>query len=201
MIEMAPATSAKIDAFTIEVIRAALVAFTEEMKHNLMRTAMSSMIYESEDFTVGLFDADGNTLSIGLALPMFIRGLSDAIKAKIGHWGRENIEPGDILLTNDPQIMGSHLNHMIFTIPVFNEGELIAFSSSMAHWPDVGGVLGGVTRDTFSEGIQIPFLKVFRRGEQDMDITGMLRANCRLPDRAMGDFRDQIASIGSGERG
>src|SRR5438046_1789478 len=190
----------EVDACTAEVIRSALVAITGEMKTNLMRTAYHTIIYEAEDFTVGLFDADGNTLSIGLGLPMFIRGLSDAIKAKINHWGRENIEPDDILLTNDPQIMGSHLNHMIFTIPVFNEGELIAFSSSMAHWPDVGGVLGGVTRDTFSEGIQIPFLKVFRRGEQDMDITGMLRANCRLPDRAMGDFRAQIACIRTGEQ-
>jgi N-methylhydantoinase B len=189
-----------VDAFTIEVIRASLVAFTDEMKHNLMRTAMSSMIYESEDFTVGLFDVAGNTLSIGLGLPMFIRGLSDAIKAKLEHWGPDNIEPGDILLTNDPQIMGSHLNHMIFTIPVFNDGELIAFASSMAHWPDVGGVLGGVTRDTYSEGIQIPFLKVFRRGVQDMDITGMIRANCRLSDRAMGDFRAQIACIRTGEQ-
>ena len=200
---LAAATSAlpkNVDAFTIEVIRAALVAFTDEMKDNLMRTAMSSMIYESEDFTVGLFDADGNTLSIGLGLPMFIRGLSDAVKAKIAHWGRENIEPGDILLTNDPQVMGSHLNHMIFSVPVFNEDELIGFSSSMAHWPDVGGVLGGVTRDTFSEGIQIPFLKVFRKGVQDMDITGLIRANCRLPERAMGDFRAQIAAIRTGEQ-
>ena len=94
----------------------------------------------------GLDDADGNTISIGLGLPMFIRGLSDAIKAKIEFWGKENIEPGDILLTNDSYVMGSHLNHMIFTLPVFNDGELVAFSSSMAHWQDIGGTLG--TRET-----------------------------------------------------
>ena len=78
-------------------------------------------------FTVGLFDAGGNTISIGLGLPMFICGLSDAIKAKLKHWGKENIHPGDILLTNDPQVMGSHLNHMIFSLPIFYDGELIAF--------------------------------------------------------------------------
>ena len=91
-----------------------MVAITTEMKTNLMRTAYHTIIYEAEDFTVGLFDADGNTISIGLGLPMFIRGLSDAIKAKIAHWGKENIEPGDILLTNDSYIMGSHLNHYDF---------------------------------------------------------------------------------------
>src|SRR6516164_7992709 len=132
-----------VDAFTTEVIRNAVVAITDEMKSNLMRTAYNMIIYEAEDFTVGLFDADGNTISIGLGLPMFIRGLSDAIKAKIAHWGKENIELGDILLTNDSYTMGSHLNHMIFTLPIFHDGELMAFSASMAHWPDVGGVLGG----------------------------------------------------------
>src|SRR5688500_19940689 len=73
----------QVDAFTAEVIRSAVVAITGEMKTNLMRTAYHTIIYEAEDFTVGLFDADGNTISIGLGLPMFIRGLSDAIKAKI----------------------------------------------------------------------------------------------------------------------
>src|SRR5262245_30467166 len=132
-----------VDPITAEIVRSALVAITDEMKTNLMRTAYNGIIYEAIDFTVGLFDADGNTVSIGLGLPMFIRGLSDAIKAKLAHYGKANIHPGDILLTNDSYLMGSHLNHMIFTLPIFWEGELVAFSSSMAHWQDVGGTLRG----------------------------------------------------------
>ena len=190
----------KVDAFTAEVIRSSVVAITDEMKTNLMRTAYNMIIYEAEDFTVGLFDADGNTISIGLGLPMFIRGLSDAINAKLRHWGKENIEPGDILLTNDPQVMGSHLNHMIFTLPIFHDGELIAFSSSMGHWQDVGGVLGAVTRDVFSEGLQMPFVKIFKAGKQDPELTAIIRTNCRLPEFAMGDFRAQIAAVRTGER-
>jgi len=189
-----------VDAFTTEVIRSSVVAITDEMKTNLMRTAYNMIIYEAEDFTVGLFDADGNTISIGLGLPMFIRGLSDAVKAKLRHWGKENIHPGDILLTNDPQVMGSHLNHMIFSLPIFHDGELIAFSSSMGHWQDVGGVLGSVTRDIFSEGLQMPFVKIFKAGLQDMELTEIIRSNCRLPQLAMGDFRAQIAAIRTGER-
>ena len=192
--------NSQVDAFTTEVIRNAMVAITDEMKSNLMRTAYNMIIYEAEDFTVGLFDAEGNTISIGLGLPMFIRGLSDAIKAKICYWGKENIFPGDILLTNDPQVMGSHLNHMIFTLPVFHEGELVAFSSSMGHWQDVGGVLGTVTRDIFSEGLQMPFVKIYKRGKQDDELTAIIRSNCRLPELAMGDFRAQIAAIRTGER-
>src|SRR5438093_166284 len=193
-------SEARVDAFTAEVIRSTVVAITDEMKTNLMRTAYNMIIYEAEDFTVGLFDADGNTISIGLGLPMFIRGLSDAIKAKRRHWGKENIEPGDILLTNDPQVMGSHLNHMIFTLPVFHHCELIAFSSSMGHCQDVGGVLGAVTRDIYSEGLQMPFVKIFKAGRQDPELSAIIRTNCRLPEFAMGDFRAQIAAIRTGER-
>jgi N-methylhydantoinase B len=198
--EILNAARPTVDAFTVEVIRSTVVAITDEMKTNLMRTAYNMIIYEAEDFTVGLFDPDGNTISIGLGLPMFIRGLSDAIKAKLAHWGKPNIHPGDILLTNDPQVMGSHLNHMIFTLPVFHDGELIAFASSMGHWQDVGGVLGAVTRDVFSEGLQLPFVKIFKAGRQDPELTAIIRTNCRLPEFAMGDFRAQIAAIRTGER-
>ena len=196
----ATSTSTRVDAFTVEVIRSALVAITREMKVNLQRTAYNTIIYEAEDFTVGLFDADGNTISIGLGLPMFIRGLSDTIKAKLAHWGKDGIQPGDILLTNDAYTTGSHLNHMIFTVPVFHDGEIVAFSSSMAHWPDVGGVAGTITRDIYSEGLQLPFVKIYKAGRLDEELAAIIRMNVRFPERAMGDFRAQIASIRTGER-
>ena len=94
--------------------------------------------------------------------------------------------------------MGSHLNHLIFTLPIFNEGELIAFSCSMAHWQDIGGQLGGVTRDIFSEGLQIPFVKIFRAGEENPEITSIIRANVRVPERAMGDMTTVGDPVGLG---
>ncbi len=75
-----------------------------------------------------LFTADGDTISIGLGLPMFIRGMSETVKAKITHFGVENIEPGDILVTNDAYTTGSHLNHFTFTLPIFHEGKLVGVS-------------------------------------------------------------------------
>jgi len=190
----------KLNPVTAEIIRNALVAITDEMKTNLMRTAYNPIIYEALDFTVGLFDENGDTMSIGLGLPMFIRGLSDAIKAKLAFYGRDGIEPGDVLLTNDAYIMGSHLNHLIFTLPIFHEGRLVAFSSSMAHWIDIGGVLGGTTQDIYSEGLQIPIVKIFKRGVQDRELTDIIRTNVRVPELAMGDLRAQIAAIRTGER-
>jgi N-methylhydantoinase B len=187
------------DPITAEIIRSSLIAITDEMKTNLMRTAYNAIIYEALDYTVGLFDEHGDTISIGLGLPMFIRGLSDAIKAKIAHYGYERIEPGDILLTNDAYIMGSHLNHMVFTVPIFHAGAIAGFASSMAHWQDVGGVLGGTTQDIYSEGLQLPIVKIFKRGVQDEELTEIIRTNVRMPDLAMGDFRAQIAAIRTGE--
>ncbi|HLH27140.1 MAG TPA: hydantoinase B/oxoprolinase family protein [Chloroflexota bacterium] len=189
-----------MDPITAEIVRSALVAITDEMKTNLMRTAYNMIIYEALDFTVGLFDADGNTISIGLGLPMFIRGLSDAIKAKLAHYGKEHIRPGDILLTNDSYIMGSHLNHMIFTLPIFWEGELVAFSASMAHWQNIGGTLRGSTTDIYEEGLQLPIVKIYREGQVNAELVEIIKANVRFPDLAMGDFRAQIASIKTGER-
>jgi len=191
--------TATTDPITAEIIRNSLVAITDEMKTNMMRTAYNSIIYEALDFTVGLFDAAGDTTSIGLGLPMFIRGLSDAIKAKLAFYGPAGIAPGDILLTNDAYIMGSHLNHMIFTLPIFHDGEIVAFASSMGHWQDIGGTLGGTTQDIFSEGLQVPIVKIFKRGVQDDELTRLIRTNVRFPELAMGDFRAQIASIRTGE--
>src|SRR3982751_2991041 len=176
--------SIAVDAITAEIVRSALVAITDEMKTNLMRTAYNMIIYESLDFTVGLFDAEGNTVSIGLGLPMFIGGLSDAIKAKLAHYGKEGIQPGDILLTNDSYIMGSHLNHMIFTLPIFWEGELVAFSSSMAHWQNIGGTLRGSTTDIYEEGLQLPIVKIYRQGKVNEEIVEIIKSNCRFPDLA-----------------
>jgi N-methylhydantoinase B len=199
----APAQSSaklRIDPVATEIVRNGLVAITEEMKINLMRTAYNMIIYEALDFTVGVFDARGNTVSIGLGLPMFIRGMSETVKAKLKHFGAENLEPGDILLTNDAYTTGSHLNHMTFTVPVFHEGDLIGFSCCMAHWPDVGGTLQEGTTDIYSEGLQMPIVKIYRRGEPNEELISIIKTNVRLPDRAMGDFRAQVAAVKTGER-
>ncbi|MGA2893264.1 MAG: hydantoinase B/oxoprolinase family protein [Xanthobacteraceae bacterium] len=195
-----PADTRPVDPVTVEVVRNGLIAVTEEMKTNLMRTAYNMIIYEALDFTVGLFDARGNTVSIGLGLPMFIRGMSDTVKAKIRHYGLEKMDPGDILLTNDAYTTGSHLNHMTFSVPIFHDGKVVAFSSCMAHWPDIGGTLSGVTTDIYSEGLQMPIVKAYRKGEPNEEIMDIIRMNVRVPDHAMGDLRAQIAAVKTGEK-
>src|ERR1700691_5979120 len=102
----------KADPVVTEIVRNGVIAVTEEMKTNLMRTAYNTIIYEALDFTTGLFTATGETISIGIGLPMFMRGMAETVRAKIRHFGLERMTPGDILITNDAYTTGSHLNHV-----------------------------------------------------------------------------------------
>src|SRR3990170_6646494 len=150
----------RADPVVTEIVRNAVIATTEEMKTNLMRTAYSMIIYEAQDFTVGLFNTRGDIISIGIGLPSFIRGMSDTVKAMLAHYGEDGMVPGDVLVTNDAYVTGSHLNHITLVVPVFDGTTLVAFSACMAHWMDIGGALNMTTLDIYSEGLQVPILKM-----------------------------------------
>ena len=191
----------RTDPVTVEIVRNGLLAVTEEMKTNLMRTAYNLIIYEALDFTVGLFTSSGETISIGLGLPMFIRGMSETVKATIAHFAPDGgLRPGDIAVTNDAYITGSHLNHFTFTLPIFHHDRLVAYACCMAHWLDVGGSLGQVTTDIWSEGLQIPIVKYRSAGVVNQDLLDIIAINVRLPERALGDLRAQITAVTTGER-
>jgi N-methylhydantoinase B len=118
----------------------------------------------------------------------------------VAHFGRNGIKPGDIYVTNDAYTTGSHLNHFTFALPIFHRGELSGFACCMAHWIDVGGTLGGMTTDIFSEGLQIPIVKYQDRGVVNDTLVDIIRLNVRLPSRAMGDLRAQVTAVKTGER-
>src|SRR5258708_17873651 len=70
----------------------------------------------------------------------------------------------------------------------------------MAHWQDIGGTLGGMTRDIYSDGLQMPIVKAWRKREPNDDILRVIRMNVRIPERAMGDLRAQVAAVKTGEK-
>ena len=190
----------RIDPVVTEIVRNGVIAVTEEMKTNLMRTAYNIIIYEALDFTTGLFTTEGETISIGIGLPMFIRGMSETVKAKITHFGLKNMKPGDIYVTNDAYLTGSHLNHVTLVAADFSSRQVAGFSCCMAHWLDIGGALGGMSTDIFQEGLQIPIMKLHDRGKVNETLTAMIRQNVRVPTRAMGDLRAQVTAVKTGER-
>ena len=85
-------------------------------------------------------------------------------------------------------------------MPIFHKGVLVGFSCCMAHWLDIGGTLGGMTTDIYSEGIQLPILRLHKGGAVNQDVVDIIRQNVRLPSRAMGDLRAQVTAVKTGER-
>jgi len=178
---------AKIDPITLEIIRNGFIAGADEMKINLMRTSYNPIIYEVLDFSVGLFDRDGNIISQASGLPIFLGNLGAAIKTVIQDVGRENFEPGDVYLINDTYTMGTHLNDMTVISPVFlPDGYLIGFTASRAHWLDVGSKgPGGWSSDTteiYQEGIRLRSVSLYKGGKLKKSVMDILSTNVRMPE-------------------
>jgi N-methylhydantoinase B len=89
-------------------------------------------------------------------------------------------------------------------VPIFYEGQLVAFSASKAHWTEVGGKdPGSWTTDAtevFQEGLQFPCVKLYEGGRPVQSLIDLIAANVRLPDMTLGDMYAQAASLRLGER-
>lgn len=196
----------KIDPITVEVLRNGFVAAADEMKINLMRTAYNPIIYEVLDFSVGLFDENGENISQAVGLPIFLGNLGPSVQQIMKDVGVENMQPGDIYLINDTFTVGTHLNDVVVCNPIFMpDGKtLVGFGASRSHWLDIGAVSpGGWTTDTteiFQEGIRLRSIQLYKAGEPVRDIFRILEDNVRFSDSVMGDLRAQIAAGRTGER-
>jgi N-methylhydantoinase B len=193
-----------VDPITVEIIRCALQAAANDMSAVLKKTAYNMMIYEVQDYCVGIVDHEGRTLSQNQgALPIFLADLGVAVQDGVEVYGRENIHPGDVFLVNHPEICGQHLNNMVVYTPFFWEGKLLCFLAVRAHWIDVGGASTGfgssMTRDVYEEGLQIRSVKVYAQGKPNDEVLRLIEDNIRFPESSLGDLRAQIASCRTGE--
>ncbi|WP_066291681.1 hydantoinase B/oxoprolinase family protein [Bacillus sp. FJAT-29937] len=194
----------KVDPILIEVIRNGFVAAADEMKINLARTAYNPIIYEVLDFSVGLFDHNGDMVSQAAGLPIFLGNLPPSVKQIISDIGKENMTAGDVYLINDTYTVGTHLNDVVVCSPIFLEENIIGFAASRAHWLDIGAVSpGGWTTDTteiYQEGIRLRSIQLMKSGVMNRDVYQILRDNVRFTESVMGDLRAQIAASHTGER-
>jgi N-methylhydantoinase B len=197
-------TTTSPDAITLEIVQTSLQAISDEMFAALRKTAMSAIIYEVLDMGTGITDGDGNLASSGAGIPSFVGVLDKAVK-RILELNRGEIAPGDVFVTNDPFFGGvTHLNDVVLAMPVFAEGELVAWTANIAHWNDVGGMVPGSVstnaREIYQEGLRLPAVKLISGGEPIRAVTEIIRANSRLPDFLEGDMWAGIAAARVGER-
>ena len=194
------------DPITIEIIQSSLQAAADEMFAAMRRTAMSAIIYEVLDMGTAICDAKGDLASSGAGIPAFVGMLDKSVKKIIEkHDKPGDVEPGDVFAVNDPFFGGvTHLNDVIVAMPVFSEGEVVAWCANMAHWNDVGGMAPGSmsaeATEIFQEGLQLPAVKLISRGQPIRSVFDIMTANSRMPDFLTGDLWAGIASIRVGER-
>ena len=179
-------STTRLDPFTGEVIKDALIAVGDEMFIALQRTSMSTIIYEVLDFATGITDARGQLITQGNGVTGFLGTLTEAVRSTIEKFGGD-LHPGDVVITNDFYSGGgTHLSDVSLVVPIFVAGRLVAFAASKAHWTEVGGKdPGSWTTDAtevFQEGLQFPCVKLYEQGRPVQSLIDVIEANVRLSE-------------------
>ena len=199
-------TATGLDPITLEVIRNALPAISDEMSADLRRASYNMMIYEVGDYCCALVAPNGDLIAQnGGGVSHFVADLGVVAVDAIDQWGTDGFAPGDVLITNHQKVAGQHLNNIVVSMPVFVAGRLVCFSTVRAHWVDIGGLstgfgAGGAVSDPWMEGLQLDQLKIHEAGRPNDTLLRILRANIRFPEASLGDLRGQIAACQLGAR-
>ena len=188
----------KIDPITLEVVCEGLIAVVKEMRETIIRSSYSSVIYEFDDFSCALFDAEGQMVAQSWDHPGHVLPLPWGVRCALDDFSGD-LNPGDVLLLNDPYRGGTHLNDVTMIYPLFDKrGRLIIFPAVRAHWVDVGGMVpgsySGLSSNIFQEGVRIPPIKIIERGRVNAAAMALLMHNMRVPQEREGDFN---ASLGA----
>jgi N-methylhydantoinase B len=193
------------DPFTLEIVKGGLEAAGDEMFLTLQRTSKSPVVYEVLDYATGLTDERGQLVTQGNGVTGFIGALSFAVRSVLERFAAGGLEPGDVVILNDPFAGGgTHLSDVTLAQPIFHDGELVGFAANKAHWTEVGGKdPGSWTADAtevYQEGLQLPGVKVYEAGRPNQAVLELIEANVRTPDLTMGDLSAGVAALRVGER-
>ncbi len=187
-----------IDPILLEVLRNRLDAIADEMELTLLKSAASPIVKEGLDASAALFNIQGETIAQAAAIPIHLGALQIAAQRIVRAFPPARMRDGDAFLLNDPYDGGTHLPDITLAVPVFADGRAMALACTMCHHQDVGGrTPGSVPTDAtelYQEGIIIPPTQLFRAGELDENLFGLLTRNVRLPDVFTGDLMAQVAA-------
>ncbi len=179
------------DPIALEIMWSRLTTVVDEMWLTIIRTAFSLIIAESQDFACELLDPGGETLAHSpRAMPVFNLTLPRAVKALLARFPVETLQPGDMLITNDPWLCAGHLFDLAVVSPVFRDGRVVALVGTVGHVADIGGTRDSLrAREIFDEGLQIPPMKLARAGIDNEDLFAIINENVRNPSQVIGDVQ------------
>jgi 5-oxoprolinase (ATP-hydrolysing) len=179
------------DPIALEIMWSRLTTVVDEMWLTIIRTAFSLIIAESQDFACELLDPQGETLAHSpRAMPVFNLTLPRAVKALLARFPSDTLQPGDMLVTNDPWLCAGHLFDIAVVSPVFRGGRVVALVGTVGHVADIGGTRDSLrAREVFDEGLQIPPMKLARAGRDNEDLFTIIAENVRNPTQVIGDIQ------------
>jgi len=186
-----PFNRVEIDPVTLDIIENALRNARIEMDATLVRTAMSPGIREQGDAFPLITDSSGKMIvgQFGSFIGPFLKSFEGTV------------EEDDLIFLSDPySVEGaiSHSNDWLVLLPVFKDGRLIAYTSMFGHQSDIGGrVVGSMpisATSIFEEGVRIPPVKIWKKGEYNEDLMKLVMHQTRKPDWCQADLNALIAS-------
>jgi N-methylhydantoinase B len=189
--------TASVDPITLEVVCEGLIAIVREMRATVIRASYSPVIWDMDDFSCALFDAQGQMVAQSDDHPGHVLPMPWSVRCAMEDF-EGDLRPGDVILLNDSYRGGTHLNDVTMLYPLFDAGELLIFPAVRAHWSDVGGgapgSYSGLNTNIYQEGVRIPPIKIVEEGKLNRAAMALLLNNMRLPEDRRGDFE---ASLGA----
>lgn len=193
----------KIDKILVSVLQRRFKSITEEMGLTLLRTTRSPILNEARDFVTGLYDARGRMLEQTEYIPVLAFALQPVCQYIVKYFGDE-IFPGDVILHNDVFTCGNQLADIAVFKPIFYKGNLVAWAACKGHQADVGGAVSGgynpQAREVWQEGLRIPPVKIYEKGQFRKDVWNLIFSNIRY-SIVEEDIRAEMGGCVVGERG
>ncbi len=186
----------RIDPITLEILWSRMIGVANEQAGALMRTSFTPVVRESGDLSAAVFDGCGRMLAQAVTgTPGHINSLATSMRHFLGRFPPDSLQPGDVLLTNDPWQTSGQLNDLSVVTPAFRNGELVGLLGNCCHAVDIGGRgLSADAGEVYEEGLRIPITKLYAAGEPNAELLSLLAANVRAPDEVLGDLHAQVAA-------
>lgn len=191
-----------IDPISLGVQWDRLISIGDEIINTLVRTSFSTNVRESYDLSCVVFDRRGRAIAQGsYSVPSFTGTAAATLAAMLERFPAATLQPGDVIMTNDPWIGTGHLFDINVMQPLFRHGGIAGYAMSITHLPDIGGAgFSATAREIFEEGLRLPICKLAHAGRLDDTLLDIVRANVRVPQQTLGDLLANQACTGVGVR-
>ena len=193
----------QVDPITMAVVRNNLISVANGMQETAFRCAVTTLLYEIMDCCFAILNDDTGVIAESHGMLLFLGRLGPAVKNCMDEIGKEHVRPGDVIIAAHPNITGAHTSDAVVFTPIFFKGKLFGYAATTSHWLDLGAKDPFPTdsRTAFEEGLRIPPVKIYRKGEFQTDIWNIIKHNSRTPDMVWGDMQAQIAGCHYAEKG